>query len=165
MPHKKNQRVLGVDPGYERLGLAIVEKQSGKDTLLFSTCLTSDKKTNFQIRLKDLGEKFESIIQTWQPKTLALEKVFWGNNQKTASRVSEVRGMLIYLAAKHNLKILEYTPMEIKLTIAGYGKASKNQIIKMTEILAGMKDPKTHDDEYDAIATGFTCLARQNNSD
>ena len=158
---KKKPRVVGIDPGYEKLGLAIVEKQIGQDKLLFSTCLITNKETAFNIRLKTIGEEFESIIKIWQPRILALEKVFWGNNQKTANRVSEVRGMLLYLAAKNDLSIFEYTPMEIKLTIAGYGKASKNQVIKMTEILAGLKDKKTHDDEYDAIATGFTCLARE----
>lgn len=158
---KNPVRVIGIDPGYARLGVAIVEKHDGQDKLLFSTCLITDKEINFNIRLKNIGAEFESIIKTWQPQILALEKVFWGNNQKTASQISEVRGVLLYLATKNNLNIFEYTPMEIKLTIAGYGKASKNQVIKMTEMLSGLKDKKEHDDEYDAIATGFTCLARE----
>lgn len=154
-------RVLGIDPGYDRLGLAIVEKNSGQDKLIFSTCLVAPKNKTFESRLVKIGTEINELINQWQPDTLAIEKLFLTKNQKTASRVSEVRGMVIYLAASHGLTVYEYTPMEIKLAIAGYGKASKEQVINMVTMITGMKGSKKHDDEYDAIATGLTCLARE----
>ncbi len=152
-------RVLGIDPGYDRLGVAVVEKTSGQEQVLFSTCLTSDKKAALPERYLSLGQELEQIIKREQPDTLAIEKLFFTTNQKTASQISEIRGLIIYLAAQARLNIVEYTPLQIKSTITGYGKADKNQVIEMVKRLVKLDDTKRLDDEYDAIAVALTALA------
>ncbi|OHB24520.1 MAG: crossover junction endodeoxyribonuclease RuvC [Parcubacteria group bacterium RIFOXYD2_FULL_52_8] len=151
-------RVLAVDPGYERLGVAVVERTGGKDSLLFSTCLQTPK-GEFAKRLLALGDKFAAIIVAWQPEAFAVEKLFFTTNQKTALGVAEVKGMLTYLAATHRLPVYEYTPLEVKVAVASYGRADKKQVIDMVHRLVMITKKIAHDDEYDAIAIGLTCVA------
>ena len=159
-------RVIGIDPGYDRLGVAVVEKvpkpSAGQksEQVIFSTCLTSDKKVALPERYLSLGQELEKIIVREKPDTLAIEKLFFTTNQKTASQISEVRGMIIFLAVSAGLKILEYTPLEIKSTITGYGKADKKQVITMVKQLTKLDARPRLDDEYDAIAVAVTYLAR-----
>ena len=159
-------RVIGIDPGYDRLGVAVVEKiikpgaGQKSEQVIFSTCLTSDKKAPLPERYLSLGQGLEKIIKREQPDTLAIEKLFFTTNQKTASQISEVRGMIIFLAARAKLKIVEYTPLQIKSTIAGYGKADKNQVIEMVKRLVKLNNAAKLDDEYDAIAVALTAIAR-----
>ncbi len=154
-------RIIGIDPGYGRLGVAIVEKKNGAERVIFSTCLTTDKKMGMPARYLSLGQELERLIKKYDPEKLAIEKLFFTTNQKTASQVSEVRGFIIYLAAKSGLAVLEYTPLQIKSTITGYGKADKNQVIDMVKRLVKLDDSKKPDDEYDAIAVALTALARE----
>lgn len=160
-------RVIGIDPGYDRLGVAVVEKVTKPavgqkaEQLIFSTCLTSNKKNSLPERYLSLGQELEKIIQREKPDTLAIEKLFFTTNQKTASQISEVRGMIIYIAAQMKLKIVEYTPLEVKSTITGYGKADKQQVIAMVKQLVAMDKAARLDDEYDAIAIALTALARE----
>lgn len=153
--------IIGIDPGYDRLGVAVLEKENGKEKLLYSSCLTTSSELPFPERLKILGQKIEKILIQWPIKVMAIEKLFLTKNQKTATKISEVRGMLIYIAAKQGLKIFEYTPLEIKMTVTGFGKASKHQVMSMVQKLITLPTKKALDDEYDAIATGLTCLARE----
>lgn len=90
---------------------------------------------------------------------MAMEELFFTNNAKTALRVAEVRGMLIYLAAKHKIPLVEYNPLAIKIAITGYGRATKPQVLKMVEKLIKIPQKTILDDEYDAIALGLTALA------
>lgn len=154
-------KILGIDPGFERLGIAVVEKGNPKDIVLESACLRTNTKDNFPTRLASLGKEVEAWIKKWQPDALAIEKLFFTNNQKTAMQVAEVRGMIIYLAASKGLKVIEKTPLEIKQTITGFGRADKKQVTLMVEKLANMpeKSTKILDDEYDAIAVALTALA------
>lgn len=154
------KRVIGIDPGYDRLGVAVVEKNSGQEQVLFSTCLTSDKKAALPERYLSLGQALEKIIKREKPDTLAIEKLFFTTNQKTASQVSEIRGLIIYLAASAGLDVVEYTPLQVKSTITGYGKADKSQVIDMVKRLVKLDGTKKLDDEYDAIAVALTALAR-----
>lgn len=156
-------RVLAIDPGYERLGIAVLEKGQGKkETLLYSSCFRTSAKDSFETRLLAIGLEIEKILTTFQPKGFAIENLFLSNNQKTAMRVAEVRGALLYLAAKNNLIIGEMTPLQIKLAVTGDGKSSKTQMIKMVEMLVSIPqkaDTKMLDDEYDAIAAGLAFYA------
>jgi len=154
-------RVLAIDPGYERLGVAIIEKQNNLEQLLFSNCVITPRTIPFSERLLILGEAIEKLIKEYKPTLVAIEKLFFTTNQKTASAVSEVRGMLLYLAATHHLPTTEFTPLEIKSTITGFGKASKDQVTDMVKKLIKIKTCPKHDDEYDAIAIGLTALARE----
>ncbi|MEA1929535.1 MAG: crossover junction endodeoxyribonuclease RuvC [Patescibacteria group bacterium] len=154
-------RVLGIDPGYDRLGAAIIEREGGKEAVLFSTCLITNKKDDLPERYLYLGKELKKLIKKYQPNTLAIEKLFFTNNKKTASQVSEVRGMIIYLAADQGLNIFEYTPLEIKTTVAGFGQADKKQVADMVKQLVHLDEIRRHDDEYDAIAVALTALARE----
>lgn len=153
-------RILSIDPGYERLGVAILEKEvSKKEILLFSNCLRTSPKDDFETRLLYIGTEIERIIQEYKPTALSIENLFISNNQKTAMRVSEVRGALLYICKKYNLMIKEFTPLQVKLAVTGDGKSSKDQIIKMVKLLIKNIKNGALDDEYDAIALGITFFA------
>lgn len=159
---KKTVRVLSVDPGYDRLGVAVIERNvGGKERLLYSACIETPKTDEFSARLKALGEEFERIIETYSPGIFASETLFFTKNQKTALLVAGARGVLTYLAEKHGLSVFEYTPLQIKIAVTGYGKSDKQQVTAMVERLIAVEKPIRHDDEYDAIAVGLTCLASE----
>lgn len=151
--------VVGVDPGYDRLGVAVLDS-SKKDAVLYSSCIETSRQETFEKRLLYLGDKLIQIFNKWEPDSLAVEKLYIQKNKKTAARVSEVRGMIIYLAVKNNIDLTEYTPLEIKSTITGYGKADKKQVSDMVSRLVKLPKIPTKDDEYDAIAAALTHLAK-----
>jgi len=157
-------RALAIDPGFERLGIAILEKKEGKEILLFSECFTTSAKTPFPERLAEIGAHLEGVIEKWQPKALAIETLLFNNNQKTAMRVAEARGVVVYTGASHKLSIYEYSPSQIKIAVTGYGKATKSQVETMTRSLVAVPEGKVLDDEMDAIAIGLTCLASAGNT-
>lgn len=153
-------KIIGIDPGYDKLGVAVLEKLSGKEVLLFSDCVKTSAKDEYADRLLQIGEELEKILKKWKPEVLAIEKLFFTSNQKTAIGVAGVRGLVIYLAKKHGLSVFEFTPLEIKTCVTGYGKSSKEQVISMVNKLIKINKTIKEDDEYDAIATGLTGLAR-----
>ena len=103
--HNGNIKIIGIDPGYDRLGIALIEKSGNETSLLFSTCIVTKKTNSFFDRLHMLGQELESIIDIWKPSVLAIENLFITKNQKTASRVSEARGMILYVAKTKQLSI------------------------------------------------------------
>lgn len=153
-------RVLAIDPGYDRCGVAVIEKEKGRESLLFSTCVATKASDNYPERLRQVGESLKKFFADWQPNCVAIEKLFFATNRKTANQVSEVRGMIIYLAASAGLEVVEYTPLEIKQTVAGFGGANKKQVAEMVRRLVKFKKEKVLDDEYDAIAVGLTACSR-----
>ena len=132
-------KVLAFDPGYERLGVAVVERHNGKEVLLFSDCVRTSAKLNFAQRLKILGEEVEKLIKKWKPDAVALENLYFENNAKTAMDVSAVRGMLCYIAATRGLEVFEYTPLQVKVAITGYGKSDKRAVAMMVQKLLIIK--------------------------
>ena len=157
----KNMRILGIDPGFERLGVAILEKNKDdkKERVLFSECFKTSAKLEFPERLFLIGKEIKKIIKKFQPEILAIETLFFTSNQKTVMHVAEVRGVAIYEASLEGLKIFEASPPQIKIAITGYGKANKEQVMKMVRALVEMAKFKTSDDELDAIAIALTALA------
>ena len=154
-------KILGIDPGYDRLGIAILEKPAkGKESVIYSDCFTTSKKDNIYARLLQIGTEVSRLLDEFKPEKLAIETLFIDNNQKTAMRVSEARGIIIYEAAKRGIPIFEYSPMEIKMAVTGDGTSDKARIIKMVNLLVKLPAKKTHDDEYDAVAVALTCSAR-----
>lgn len=152
-------KILSIDPGYERLGIAIIEKGlAKKDSLLCSECFKTDAKNSFEDRLLEIGKKIEELITGHKPSILAIETLFFSKNTKTAMRVAETRGTIIYISKKNKLDIKEINPMEIKLAVTGDGKSDKQQMTKMVQLILKM-DKKATDDEYDAIACGLACSA------
>jgi crossover junction endodeoxyribonuclease RuvC len=154
-------RILGIDPGYERLGIGILEKNKGdkKERVLFSECFKTSAKLEFHERLCLLGEEVRNVIKKYNPEILSIETLFLTTNQKTVMHVAEARGVVIYEAASAGLKIFEASPPQIKIATTGYGKANKEQIIKMVKMLVEIDNSKKSDDELDAIAIALTAFA------
>ena len=151
-------RILAFDPGYERLGVAVVEKNK-KEELLYSDCVRTSAKAEFAERLRQLGAAAEDLIKQWQPDAVALEEVYFEKNAKTAMQVAEVRGMLTYIAAKAGLVVHQYTPAEVKVATTGHGASDKRAVAAMVVRLVSVTSKKRLDDEVDAIAVALTCLA------
>ncbi len=147
--------VLGIDPGYGRLGYAILEKK--KDNLLDCGCVETNSKEKYTNRIKKIATKIESLIEKYKPNVLVIEKLFFTSNQKTALQVSEVKGIILYLAIKNGLKILELTPLQVKSHLCGDGRADKKQIQKMVDMVLKLDKKPKYDDTYDAIALCLSC--------
>lgn len=157
-------RVLGIDPGYERVGIAVIEKEgTSKENLLYSNCFKTKKELPFNERLFLIGDEINNIITKFKPNILAIESLFFNTNQKTALLVSEARGVIIYEAKRRGLDVYEYTPLQIKNAITGYGRASKNQVDTMVRQLISIPKTTKQDDEVDAIAIALTCFASYKN--
>lgn len=153
-------RILGIDPGFERLGIAILEKNtSGKEIVVFSECFKTSAKLSFPERILLIGERVNAVIKEYGPSILAIETLFLTNNQKTVMHVSEVRGVILYEAIKSGLRIFEASPPQIKIATTGYGKADKEQVMRMVKMLVDIDKNKKSDDELDAIAIAITGLA------
>jgi crossover junction endodeoxyribonuclease RuvC len=152
-------RVIAIDPGYGRCGVAIVEKNGGKDAWIYSDCIETQAKDGFVERLAQIVAECERLIKEHKPDALAMERLFFNNNQKTAMQVAEVRGAILNAAAVAGIPSFEYTPGQVKSATSGYGRADKKQIITMVNMLLKIDKAVKHDDEYDAIAVGITHLA------
>lgn len=152
-------RVIGVDPGYDRVGIAVIELMDGTENLIYSSCIETDKAQSFTDRLQHIGETFTALLQTYTPDSLAIETLFFNKNQKTAMKVAQVRGALVYIALTKNCEVFEFGPQEIKVAVTGYGKSDKTAVIAMVKRLLPQTPETALDDEYDAIAIGITCLA------
>jgi len=155
MNNELRMRVMGVDPGFDRCGVAILEE----DKLLFSTCIVTDRKSPQEERLLQIGSEIGRIIKKWEPNSLATEKLFFNMNVKTALKVAEARGVILSEASKAGLDVSEYSPQAIKIAVTGYGKATKPQVEAMTMRLLKLKSIPKYDDEMDAIALGITHIA------
>lgn len=151
-------RVLAIDPGYDRVGIALLERTKGKEVLLHSQCFITKRHAAFEERLLSIGQEIERVLDIYKPDMLALEKLYFNTNQKTAMGVSEVRGMLLYIGAKAQMQILELTPLQVKQGVTGNGRSNKAQVIAMVERLLRLRKHKRLDDEYDAIALALTAL-------
>lgn len=155
-------RIIAIDPGYDRVGVAVLEKKPGaKEIVLYSTCITTNQKQSIAERIFVIGTEIARVISEYTPVALAIEKLYFTTNQKTAMGVSEARGVIIYEALRAHLTLFEYTPIEIKVAVTGYGKATKDAVHLMINKLVSLEKQRRFDDEIDAIAIGLTCLARE----
>lgn len=152
-------KVIGIDPGYDRLGIAVVELVENKEHLLHSECFETDRNLPLTDRLYLLGTRFTELLTTHSPDAVALETLFFNKNQKTALGVAQARGVLMYLAKVHHCEIYEFGPQEVKVAMTGYGNSDKAAVIGMVQRLVQGAPTKALDDEYDAIAVGVTALA------
>lgn len=152
--------ILGIDPGYDRCGVAVISSVDNKNTLLFSDCLLTNKKESVEKRIYFIFENLEEIIKKYRPQILGIEKLFFTNNQKTAMDVSKSIGTVYILSEKYKLNLLEITPMQVKVGITGNGRASKSDIEFMTRKLIKIESEKNFiDDEFDAIAIAIVAAA------
>jgi len=154
-------KILGIDPGFERLGIAVLEKNAGetKEKVLFSICFKTSAKLEFSERLYLIGKEVKKVIKKYKPEILSIETLFLTTNQKTVMRVAETRGVVIYEAVQAGLKIFEASPPQIKMATTSYGKADKEQVMKMVKMLVDIDNSKKSDDELDAIAVALTAFA------
>lgn len=152
--------VLAIDPGIERLGIAVLERSEGKEKLLHSECFRTKSKLARGERLRLVGEKIAEIVSSWKPSALAIETLFFNQNITSGIGVAEARGVVLYEASRGGLEICEYGPQAVKIAVTGYGAANKKQVEMMVCRLLGIgKSRKMLDDELDAIALGITHLA------
>lgn len=153
-------KIIAIDPGFERLGLAILEKKlHEKETVVFSECFKTSPKDLFGKRLEEIGEHVRQLIKKFKPEALAIETLYFTTNQKTIITVAEARGVLLYEAARAGLLIYEYTPLQIKIAVTGYGRSDKQGVTNMVKKLVIINKLKALDDEFDAIAIGLCCFA------
>lgn len=152
-------KILSIDPGYDRIGIAILEKETGKEKIIFSECFQTDKKEDIKERVFAVGIHLEDLIKKHKPDLFAIENLFFQNNQKTAMGVSEARGAMIYIAQRAKLPIIDLTPLQIKTAVAGHGKATKTEVHKMVSMICKLEERKYIDDEIDAIAVGISAFS------
>ncbi len=158
--------VLGIDPGYERLGISVIEKTpssaslgTSKPKLVFSECFKTSPKDEHAERLSQIHIEIERILNKYKPSHLGIETLFFNANVKTAMKVAESRGVILALAKKHGLTVVELSPQEIKIAVTGYGNSDKKAVIKMIPLLIDLnKKSIMLDDEYDAIGVGLCVL-------
>jgi crossover junction endodeoxyribonuclease RuvC len=154
-------RILAIDPGYERLGIAILEKtQSTKETIVYSDCFHTSIKESHPKRLNLIAQEVVRIIEEYKPTALAIETLFFSANKKTALLVAEARGALLATCVQSGLQVFEYSPAHIKIAVTGYGKSDKKQVVFMVKKLTRFEKDAL-DDEYDAIAIGLTLFATE----
>ena len=150
-------KILGIDPGFSRLGYAILETDKKSFRVIDCDCFETKPKSDYGKRLLLVADKVKKLISKHKPDVMAIERVFFAKNQKTALQIAEVRGILLYLAASSKIPAYEHTPLEVKMALCGYGKATKEQVQKMLKtILKAPSLPKS-DDATDALAIGLTC--------
>lgn len=155
-------KVLGVDPGYDRLGLAIISGDGrGGGKWLWSETARTDKKLPHPERLLQVRRSFAAAVAAHRPGAVAIEQLFLSNNQKTAMPVAEARGVVLAEAAASGIPVFEYGPQQVKLAVGGSGRAEKRAVEKMARVLAGTGERKMGDDEADAVAIALTCLATE----
>ncbi|MFA6397870.1 MAG: crossover junction endodeoxyribonuclease RuvC [Candidatus Paceibacterota bacterium] len=153
-------KIISIDPGFERVGIAVLEKTNKTcEEILYSNCFKTSAKIPFSERLFLIGTEINKIIKKYKPEALIIETLFFTTNQKTVMNVSEARGVIIYEASIAGLKIVEFTPLQIKVACTGYGKATKNQVFSMVKKLIKIDSGVKSDDEIDAIAVGLTYFA------
>ncbi len=152
-------RVLAIDPGYDRLGVAILEKEHGAEVLLYSACIETQPSDELSVRLVHIGTEIQKLIDTYKPNALGIETLFFNANRTTAIGVAQARGVILFLARQSGCAVYEFGPQEIKVAVTGYGKSDKKAVTDMVKRLVPSVKEEAHDDEYDAVAVGITCLA------
>ncbi len=145
-------KVLGIDPGYALCGYGVVQQQKGAVVPLGYGCITTQAHTKFEDRLHEVYEDVRGLLASEQPDAMAIETLFFNSNQKTAVAVAEARGVILLAARQAGVPIYEYSPLQVKQSITGYGKATKTQMQQMACRLLALKNVPKPDDAADALA-------------
>ncbi|MDU4697610.1 MULTISPECIES: crossover junction endodeoxyribonuclease RuvC [Paenibacillus] len=145
-------RILGIDPGIAIVGFGFIDKQGSKVTPVQYGCIQTEAHTPEEERLMHVYEAMVQLIDKYKPEAVAFEKLFFNRNVTTAMSVSQARGVLVLAAAQKGLPIAEYTPMQVKQAIVGYGKAEKRQVQEMTRMFLKLQAIPKPDDVADALA-------------
>jgi crossover junction endodeoxyribonuclease RuvC len=149
-------RIIGIDPGTGILGFGIIEVNKGKPQLVDGGVIRTPVKEDDAVRLLTIYEELTDIIAETRPDEMAVEKLFFAQNVTTAMTVSQARGVVLLTAMQAKLSIAEYTPLQIKQTLTGYGRADKKQIQEMVRVILNLKEIPKPDDCADALACAIT---------
>lgn len=150
---KKSERILGIDPGTSLIGWGIID---GLEAVDFGALRTASNIHN-RDRVADVYDFFAKLIKKHQPDLIALETLFFFKNAKTVMAVSEIRGVLLLVAAHAGIEVREFTPLQIKQAISGYGRADKSQVQTMVKLVLKLKETPKPDDVSDALALAICC--------
>jgi len=145
-------RVLGIDPGTATTGWAILEVKNGKEHALAFGHITTSKRKSDHERLEEMANDLDAIIKKFKPQECAVEEIFFFKNAKTVIRVSQSRGAILLTLKKAKVEIFEYTPLQVKQALTGYGRAEKKQMQEMVKAVFGLKKIPKPDDAADALA-------------
>ena len=144
--------ILGIDPGYAIVGYGALEYDGSKFKVIEYGAITTNSSMNMFDRLLSIHNDLNEIIERVEPDFMAIEELFFNSNQKTAINVAQARGVLLLSALNHGVKVFEYTPLQVKQAVAGYGRADKNQVQQMVKMLLGLDKVPKPDDTADAVA-------------
>lgn len=145
-------RILGIDPGLATVGYGVIEYHKGVFTTLSYGSITTPAHTPVEMRLKTIHEDIDTIIKRFSPDEMAIEELFFNQNITTAITVAEARGVIIMTAAQNAVPVFEYTPLQVKQSVVGYGKAEKKQVMLMVSSLLKLAATPKLDDTCDALA-------------
>lgn len=158
------ERVIGVDVGFAICGWSIVEKtQKGELKLIDYGAITTHKDEEIANRLKQVYDALDEIIARYKPTSMGVEDLYFFKNQKTIIKVGMVRGVILLVGEKNGLPIFNYTPLQVKTAVTGYGRADKQQVQKMVKLIFKLKEIPKPDDAADAVAVGVCHLNSNNN--
>lgn len=147
--------ILGIDPGFARIGYGIIKKEKNQLTVLDFGCITTRKKQSFPNRLVQINSDTRALLKKSNPDYCAIESLFFFKNSKTVLPVAAARGVLIFTIKKKGVPIFEYTPLQVKQAVTGYGKAGKVQVMSMVKHILKIKESIRLDDTSDALAVAF----------
>ena len=145
-------KILGIDPGYAIVGYGVIFSDGVRVKPLEYGAVTTKAKTEFALRLEQIYDGITEIIERNKPDALSVEKLFFNTNSTTAIDVAQARGVILLAAHKSGVPVFEYTPLQVKQSVTGYGRAEKNQVMEMTKSLLGLKAVPRPDDTADALA-------------
>ena len=145
-------RILGIDPGFATVGWAVIDSERGNLYPVAYGAITTPAHTNFESRLLMIKKDLETVIEKYSPTEMAIEELFFNTNITTGIRVAEARGIVLLCGEQKGIRISEYTPLQVKQAVVGYGRAEKKQVITMVTSILGLKEPPKPDDTADALA-------------
>ncbi len=149
-------RIIGIDPGTGILGFGVIDTEGGKMSLVDAGVIRTPAHTPLDVRLEEIYDGLKEIIHDTKPSVMSIEKLFFARNVTTAMSVSHARGVAMLAGRKAKLPIAEYTPLQIKQTLTGYGKADKKQVQEMVKLQLGLQSIPKPDDAADALAAAIT---------
>lgn len=144
--------ILGIDPGYAIVGVGVIQFDGNRFRVLDYFAVTTEADMPFELRLKIIYDGINEVIEKYRPDHMAIEELFFNDNAKTAIYVGQARGVIVLSAVNHGVKVFEYTPLQVKQAVVGYGRAQKAQVQQMTKSLLNLNVIPKPDDVADALA-------------
>lgn len=149
-------RIIGIDPGYAIVGFGILDYDCNEFTVVDFGAITTPAGAPFELRLKSIYDDMCEILDTYNPEEMGIEKLFFNTNQKTGIDVAQARGVTLLPAVQRGIKISEYTPLQVKQAVVGYGRAEKKQVQELTRSILKLSKVPKPDDTADALALAIT---------